>query len=419
MTIDIEKKLLSKLVNISELFRCWDTGLRAEAFSDPTYRQAYDFATRYWRENQMELAPTKEMLIYEFPSILIDDVVEESVSWLSETIQRKYASNQTQELLISAAESVHENPIGTLSDLWRESYKASQVVAPRFDRVNMSENIDERRIRYQQRLDNYGLGPPYGLAEIDTHTHGLLPGELAVVSAYSKVGKSFFLAHTAAQLRRAGYTPILFSLEQSREEMEERVDAYFSGVSYDRLIHSQLSFEEVGVLRRAQDELRELGDLHIQRPPEGDRTVTEMVGRARQLGADYILVDQLSWMDSEKKYTGDRATTMKHGDVIRELREEISNDVVGKIPCLLAVQQGRTSMEGQQRRPEMWKVAESANIERTADIIFGLSRTPQMRVNNATRLDIMGARRCDIKSWLLNWRLRDRSEINVIEEIVE
>ena len=876
--MELEQKIVSKVVsNVRELTRCWDAGLRSEAFVDPAYKSAFEFIVDYWRTSHMESSPTRSVILYEFPSLLIDDEVEELTEYLVTAMKRRYAANQAQDLMFKAAETVHEDPEATLATLWRDSYRASQVVAPRYDRVDMSQNLEERRLRYQGRLQNQGVGLPYGLDEVDDHTHGLLPGELAVVSAYSKcvdantwvlterqglvqigkiapelpeggsldyrdtistrggsssivslfhkgrgegvevvsefsrvtstrehrfltstssglewrfaselqegdhllldtscevtggqhldrdlsgllgwvlsegslknypriaitklsgslytdsnrgrdygdecrrdilsrlqrlydegdyevrddefvlykdlgrqlrvltgwdrehsrdkfvpeiimradresvreflrcyfegdgdfstglqvtsasrrlleqiqtllishfgvfsrvltqdvrlsswtesreyylldilrgdngrkfmeevpalttwtrkrqqkclptvrpprgsyygkvkysrkwlhtileklrrevpwkerrnevseqnrrlsnitsigddyyfleygrpcqaghaselslatirhfvqelsfyeeyirgmtewdalvecarkgyygstvesvssqegdfwdftvegthsytangvmthnTGKSFFLAHTAVQLRRRGYTPIFFTLEQSKEEMQDRIDAYFSGVSYDRLLHSQLRPQEMRSLLDAQDELASLGPLHIQRPPEGDRTVTEMIGRARQEGADYVLIDQLSWMDSEKKYTGDSATRLKYGDTIRELREEISNDVVGKIPCLLAVQQNRSSMEGQ-RRPDLWRIADSSEIERTVDVAFGLSRTPQMRVNNAMRLDIMGSRRSDEKSWLLQWHLRERSEISVIEEIVE
>lgn len=419
--MDHEKKLISSLTSPVELSQCWDTGLRGEAFTDPIYRAAYHFITEYWRSNHMELVPTREMLFYEYPSIALDGHDEESVAidYLSETIQRKFAALSAQELMVQAAETVFEDPKGTLSTLWRESYKASQVVAPRFDRSDMSSNIEERRLRYQQRLEQQGIGLPYGLTEVDDLTHGLLPGELAVVSAYTKVGKSFFLAYVAAMLRRRGFTPIVFTLELSKEEMEERIDAYYSGVSYDRLIHSQLSFEEMRVLQRAQEELRDSGSLHIQRPPEGDRTVIEMIGRARQLGANYVLIDQLSWMDSERSYMGENATRLKYGDITKELREDISNDTLGKIPCMLAVQQNRSSMESQQRRAELWKIAESSNIERNVDIAFGLSQTREMRVNNAMRLDIMGSRRSDDASWLLQWHLQRESSISIIEAITE
>lgn len=417
--MQIEHKLLSKLSSSSDVLECWDKGLREQCFSDPQLREVYRFIADFWRQNHMELIPTREILLYEYPSLLLEDPDDEvPLSWLVESIQKRYAANQAQELMVSAAETIHEDPIGSLTTLWRESYRSTQLVAPRYDQVDISENKEERRLRYQQRLDNHGLGLPYGLTELDDHTHGLLPGELAVASAYSKTGKSFFLAHVAVALRKLGFTPIVFTLELLKTEMEDRIDAFASGVSYDRLIHSQLSFEEMNQLRRGQDLLEDLGPLYVHRPREGDRTVTEMVGRARQLKADYILIDQLSWMDSERKYSGERADTMKHGDIIRELRNEISNDSVGKIPCLLAVQQGRSSMEGQ-KRPEMWKIANSSNIEQTVDIALGLSRTPQMRVNNAVRLDIMGSRRSDLKSWLLNWHLINRTEISVLEEIDE
>lgn len=416
--MEIEKKLISKLTDPDEILQCWDSGLRGEAFADRTYGMAFEFIVKYWRDNHMEVAPTREVVIYEFPAIVLDVGVEETVVWLSEAIQKRYAAKQTQEMMVESLETLHEDPRTTLNTLWRRSYKASQIVAPRFDRSDMSENIEERRLRYQQRLDSEVVGLPYGLTEVDEHTRGLRPGELAVVSAYTKTGKSFLLAYVVSELHKRGFTPIVFTLELSKEEMEDRIDAYYSGLSYERLSNSQLSIPEMQSLQRAQERLRDSGRLHVQRPPEGDRTVIEMVGRAREAKANYILIDQLSWMDSEKRYSGEKAETMKHGDIVRELRNDISNDVAGKIPCMLAVQQGRSSQEGL-KRPEMWKIANSSNIEQTMDIAFGLSQTPQMRINNSMRLDIMGSRRTRNASWLLEWQLDRESAIRVLEPIEE
>lgn len=416
--MDIERSFVSKLEASHEMHDCWEKGLRPEAFIDPQYAAIFSYIVEFWHENHMEHIPTREILKYEFPAAIFADAVEEPLSWLTETLMRKYASNQVQEIVRESLTTVHEDPVGTLSTLWQETYKASQVVAPRYDRVDFSQNVQERRNRYQERLAQGGLGLPYGLAELDDHTSGLLPGELAIVSAYAKTGKSFWLPFVATSLRRAGHTPIIFTLELSKEEMEDRVDAFASGVSYDRLIHSRLSPEEMTTLLRSQELFEELGPLHIHRPPPGERTVVEMIGRARQLQADYVLIDQLSWMDSEKKYYGDKATTMKHGDLAAELKTEIANETAGKLPCLLAVQQGRSSMEGQQR-PEMWKIANSSGIEQAMDIAFGLSRTAEMRANRSMRFDIMGSRRSDDASWLLQWHLQSRTEISVLEEIHE
>src|SRR6185312_10063207 len=96
----------------------------------------------------------------------------------------------------------------------------------------------------------------------------------------------------------------------------------------------------------------------------------------RQLGADYIIIDQLSFIDGDKDYTGDRVLTAKHTDVIFELKDEIGRASAGELPCFLAVQLNRETMRtgGNGGRGELWNFANASFIEQTVDMALGLWR---------------------------------------------
>lgn len=415
---DLERLIISKLTDNSQMVLAWDMGLREEVFEEPIYRAIYNHITKYWADNHQKAVPTPYVLASDFPGVPIDETVEEATSWLVEALQNRYLENQAQTVMTAAAVAMYEDPREALSGLWQQCHTLVQVVEPRQLSSDMS-NIDERRDRYLARFERRGGGMTIGLPELDNHTGGILPGELAAVGAYTKTGKSFFLAHSAVQARRAGYTPVLFTLEQDIDEMEDRVDAFTSGVSYDRLSKGRLNQSEIDQLHIGQGSLTQMGPLYIRRPPRGDRTVKSMVNMARQLGADYLLIDQLSWMDAEKDYRGDKAITLKHSDLIYELKSEISAAQAGEIPCMLAVQLNRKTQEEprgnhrQRGQGSMENFANTSMIEQTVDLAIGLWRSREMRNNRTLQLDIMGARRCDDASWFLSWNLVDRTEISV------
>jgi hypothetical protein len=174
------------------------------------------------------------------------------------------------------------------------------------------------------------------------------------------------------------------------------------------------------LIAAAQEEMRSSGNfLHVERPARHERTVKYMVNRCRQLGANYLLIDQLSFIDAEREYRGDKALTNKHGDLIFDLKDEIGNDQAGKVPCFLAVQLNRDTMRdrAQGGRGALHNLANSSTIEQTVDLALGLWRTSEMRANHTMGADIMGARRCDNKNWLLEWRLGTRTSFSVIEEM--
>lgn len=230
---------------------------------------------------------------------------------------------------------------------------------------------------------------------------------------------SWLLAQSYVNALRVGLRPVMFTLEMDIPNMEDRIDCLWSGVSYQRMSNRSLDFQESARLHAAQDELAALEAAPLARPERGDRTITYMTTRARQLGADLLIVDQLSWIDADRTYSGDSALRMKHGELISELKEEIGRPSVGELPCLMAVQLNRQVMRGDNGgRGEMHNLANSSMIEQTCDVVLGLWRNNEMAANHSMVLDIMGSRRCDRKSWTLAWHLNQRTEISVREEYV-
>ena len=421
-----ERKILSKMTELDGISRVWEMGLRYEAFEDPINRFAFQFMVDYWLDSQMRNAPTWVVMETEYPQIALEKTVEETTDWLIERLKKRYATNQLQDVMRRALDkSNSEDPVGTLDKLWLDAYDAAQVNAPRYSRVDITESIEARRERYSRDVQSRAItGVPIGLTELDDHTRGILPGELCAAAAYTKVGKSWLLAQAFTTALRSGLRPIFFTLEMGIPEMEDRIDALYSGVSYQRLSQRDLNPEEIIALRTAQDEMARLREDErrgfVERPQRGERTVKHMVSRARQVGANFLIIDQLSFIDAERQYTGDSALRMKHGELVFELKDEIARESVGKLPCLLAVQLNRAAAStGNGGRGELYNFANSSMVEQTVDLALGLWRNTEMRANNAMGLDIMGSRRCDTRSWTLAWHLTARTEISVREEFIE
>jgi replicative DNA helicase len=410
---NFERKLLSCLTSSEELARVWELGLRSEVFEEPVNQAVFSFVLDYWYSEQMQKIPTKEILSYEFPGVVFDDVVEESLVYLVEVLQRRYATNQLQEMIRQAASTSSDDPKGTLKSLFGNAYAAAEFLVPRFARSNMATSVEQRRIRYLERQENQGSGVTLGFPTLDHHTNGLRPGELAAVGAFSKVGKTMFLANAAIQARKQGATPLFITLEMSKEEIEDRLDAIYSEVSYNRLTHGELTPQEAMRLRSAQDGLSQLGDLYVERPMEGERTVPHIVSRARHLGADYLIIDQLSFMEPIGQH---RDLTSKHAEIVAGLKKEIARDSAGQIPCLLAVQLNRASLS-QAEGVGLQNFANSATIEQTVDLALGMSRSKDERANRLMRLDILGARRSEIQGWMCRWELISETKLEILGEV--
>jgi len=418
---DLERRLLAKLLVAEEISRVYDMGLPVEAFEDVVCRAAYDWIIDYWRNSNMSLAPTWVVMEHEFPTLnltLMRSDEEESTEWLVGALQQRYLINQTQRIMLEATERgrLDADPEATIGAMWRSLYSLTENVQARSARANMAENSEERMSWYLEAAEENVVGAPLGLDELDEWTRGVLPGELAVVAAYTKVGKSWMLAKATEKAQRQGFRPVVFSLEMTNKEMQKRIDAIASGVSWSRMQDNELMPNDEEALRRAHEFISQGGPLWVERPPRGERTVKAMCARARQLGANYVITDQLSWIDAEREYRGDRALTSKHGDIIFDLKEDISRESAGALPCFLAVQLNRETMRGNNGgRGDLWNFANSSHIEQTVDIAIGLWRNDDMRDNNMMGIDIMGARRVGRQSWLCEWRLAERTRLRITE----
>ena len=420
--MSIEVRLLSKMTDTKVLARVYELGLHRTVFEEPIHGNAFDWMVDYWLKSNMTVAPTYVAMEMKFPSIALLPVVDESAEFLVDQLKDRHVRNLMQEMVREAVKASDENPQAALQALWQTAYDATETIAPRYSRVDMSQTVEARRQRYAHRHDRTdAVGMSLGLPMVDAHTRGVLPGELCAVAAFTKIGKTFFLLNAGLSARKAGYVPLIMTLEQPITEIEDRIDAIYSGASYQRLQEGVLGIpDESNNLVTSREELAEMGPLLIERPARGERTVKYMVNRARQVGADYLLIDQLSFMDSEHEYRGDRGLTAKHGELIATLKDEISRDSAGPIPCFLAVQFNRDSQSTTSGgRGELKNFAHSSMIEQTVDLALGLWRTAEMRANNAMMVDIMGARRCDLKSWALSWHLSERTEFTVQRELAE
>lgn len=419
--MSLEHKLVSTLTDDpAAIARVFDMGLPGDVFEDTFYRQVYDYIIGYWQESKMLAAPSALVVETQAkylrrPTFALDAEVEEEAWWLAGELKRRHLRNDLQETLIKGAEMAGEGPNGP-AEAWNwlqgKAYAANEVMAPRNTRSDMSD-FEGRRLRYTHREEGGEQGMALGLVELDEITGGVRPGEICTVGAYSKVGKTMFLLNAASWARKAGYQPIVFSLEMPVEEIEERLDALLSGVSYSRLSRHKLDPSEIDKLHAMQEALAEMGPLRIESPDEGERSVAHLCARARHTDSDYMLIDQLSFMEETRSYQTEK---YRQASIMKELKNEVGRASLGKLACMLAAQFKRESLD-RDDGPRIDDFADAAEVERTSHLLIGLSRNTQQRANRTMRADILAGRRCDAAKYLLYWDLIDRTHISVMERI--
>lgn len=321
--------------------------------------------------------------ILEFPTL-----IDEGISTLME-LQGKFVSNAQH---VDATEAVD-----SMIDRYRER-----------ERMRLSGEVTGMLVGLPVRAHENGqfVFPPGvepSLEEIDNHTSGIREGELMVLAAPPKTGKSYFLLASAYKGWKAGRTPVLFSLENSVEMTMDRLCCMAANVDYNLWDKGDVTERDIEIMQSFRDAFRnENRPFHIFQPEPGQRSMEHMVRQARIYGDD-LYIDQLTFVEPDDPHSRDPGWK-KIGQSLHTLKSLISTGRK-RMPCMLAHQVNREGVKAAEKdgRLEMYHLAESAEVERTADWVFGLWQDAVMKQGGVAYLQTLASRRAEQIHWQLGW----------------
>jgi hypothetical protein len=413
-----QRTLISHLVDAESLAIIARDGIPLEIIPTHALRPVVTYALDYYFNCGCERAPSAEVLREYFGDAIEDEDVDldhepdDSVQWAVEDLKATYVYAEAQAFNKKFAEDLSKAPIhertrvvdhysGQLIDL-------SLSMESRAYRAELSNDAGDILRRYEGRAAQVGefQGMGLGLAEVNSHTYGVHPGELAVCGAGPKVGKSFYQCMVALREFQRGRRVCLFTLENSVEMMLDRIACMAMGVDSTGWQRGQASAEEVERVARWVKELDQgEAKLWVIQPNLGQRGFGHMVREAAVREAQSLLIDQLTFVELGRSEHDSRPRHEKIGDGMHTLKGLISTGS-NAMSCLLTHQINREGVKAAEKvgRIELHHMEGGAEVERTADFIFGLYRGQDATAVSSMLFQMVGARRTDLKNWRLNWR---------------
>lgn len=419
MTTRSEDVLLASLTDTDSLEALARIGLEPESIPTDLVREMVAWGlNEFFRSGRVQ-APSREMLLLVWGQSIEDAEIElldedleiDTIQSAIDNLKDLHASRAWQEWFKdSATEMASALPttkVATLTEVTNRLFAVTSVLQDHSSRATVQEGFGASLADYQQRASEEAevRGMTFGIEAIDQHTFGIHPGEMAVLAAGPKVGKSFFAARTARHsfFDRARHS-VLFTLENSVEMTMDRLVCLHLGINPRAYQRGQVDPEQAAMVAKfIAEELPEReGMLHVISPPRGSRTPEMLIREAKMLGAQEVILDQL--------------THVEHPDPGRKPRHEIFNENIhefhdlindgDKIPLLVLHQISRAGVEAAKKREgfhDMHDMAESAGIERASSWAFALSQSGQERVAKVAKFQVMASRREDTKSWQIMW----------------
>lgn len=395
-----------------------------EAIANEELRPIYEYAVAYFKKSSNRGAPTPDvyrntdhptvegktmMQVLEEREIFLDEEPEESIEWVIDQLMGRYVTRQADvavaEMLKEVADAPLEDRAALLTQHATSLVGLSMTFEPRTTRVDFRDDADTFLDAYTNRKEQgeTHLGMHFGIPDIDEHTYGIHPGELAIVAAHAKAGKSFLMDWVALKEFEVGKQVGIFTLENSIAMTEGRIACLAVGADPTRWIQGKsLPDEEESIKAWVNDVLRKApNQFQIMQPAPGDRTAESVVTKARLLDVDSLIIDQLTFLDTEDQRS---ARYLQVRDILHGIKTMIST---GRkpIPCLLAHQVNRDGHKMAQKEGhyEMYHMAESAEVERTADWVFAMFQSEAHLALNRLLFQTLASRRAVPKHWEMFW----------------
>ncbi len=280
--------------------------------------------------------------------------------------------------LVKASAEIAENAFNTkgevedlLDDVEQKILSISQKSLPQ----NFVALKDDLATAYERiaKLHEGGSklrGVPTGFPELDNTLSGLQQSELVILGARPSVGKTSLALDIARNASKVGFTVGVFSLEMSREQLQDRIIAAESQVPLWNILTGRISNDgEFGMIQGALDRLSDV-KLFIDDSPS--LNVLQMRSMARRLqvehGLDLLVVDYLQLI--RPRISSDNMVNMVT-EISRGLKA-LAREL--KVPVLALSQLSRGLEQRDHKIPRLSDLRDSGSIEQDADVVMFIYR---------------------------------------------
>lgn len=287
--------------------------------------------------------------------------IEEYMSLVNNVLGAAFRRNTYEKLIEcqkicfdSSCEDIEQKIYGTLDDVMMEFSSKNEV--PQFKDI-----VDEMWQQIESRQGQDGIsGIPFKFPTLNAYCT-IEPGELFIVAAEAKQGKSMFLLNCAADLLKQNLRVLYLDSELNTRLFTCRLISHLTGIEYRRLKAGRYSGEEKGKIDNAIVWLKTKSFTHLYMPIFDMKSIYTVIKKVKHtMGLDVLVIDYF-------KSTGDGdafATYSEMGRFVDTIKNKICGDLnIAGIGAAQATASG--------------KVADSAKIGRNASTIALLQdKTP-------------------------------------------
>lgn len=335
------------------------------------YRDIWSFIINHYDEHKK--VPSKDTVKHHYPDFDFISTPEPLKYYLDEA-KRESLSYQTRTIVSKANAVLNElGPKESLSFLMEETSKLYKFSSSLKD-TDLAGDWKERALTLRERSlkDNGDLqGIPSGINVIDKVFGGWQPGDFIVLLGWTGVGKSFIARLFAVNAWKAGFRPLIISLEMNKVQEGQRLDTLLNN-GEGNFTNTDLVRANPAVVDRyekwAEATFAGKHAIHLV-TSEGLETADQNMVQAKidQYHPDMVILDYHGLFDDS---SGAKTETEKAKNLSKAFkRMAVKNNI--PIIDVAAV----TMSEGHSERPpELEEVAWSKQLAYDADLVLAIHR---------------------------------------------
>lgn len=384
--LDLDEELLSHLPDPESWVVIRGETVSPSLIFDEDIREIFKWQDHHIREHGKPA--TASVLAEEFDLEFSDPLT--AIGDLLDRLRERYMRREGRERLKIIGEAYKEDPAQIPNLLIKEGRGLAQLLT-KHGEVYGTGDYDRARHRYDVKVAQ-GPGASFGFDMLDDYFFG--QRGLTFMVAPPKTYKSWWMLKGHITNVEQGRSSHLYTLELPAEESDMRLRCLLADVPWWHYLRNRITDEEWSRIKEASELIDSLGVYKLVKPPEGERGIDSLVGKARDAGADIVYIDQLQYVEGENgRALGELNDPGQYWGVLNRARN-LSDDG----PICIAHQFNRSTMHADEM-PLVQQAKGSSAIEETATLALGMWASKDMRRSSMVEVGTLISRNNMFASW--------------------
>ena len=390
-----ESYLLSKIITERSIGYALERGVTDEWFLDTTDKNIFKFLQHHYSEYQE--SPSLDVIQANFRNYEPAEVADHIDYFIDKLVEARRRSVIVNTMIDATQDlEVKKDHESALLKLQQGFALLEQTGLGSTTDLEIRHAAKSAMQEYIQRKNSPGLlGLPTGFPTMDASTSGLQPGQLVVIVAPPKTGKSTLALQIAINCHLNGHKPMFMSFEMSNNEQKTRYYAMRARISHKRLMTGTLTSEEEQRYERIVNSIQQMNDDFWFTDSSNGLTVSAVASKIQGKNPDIVFIDGTYLMFDE--VTGESNTPQAITQITRNLKRlamKINKPVVISTQALSwKMKKGQVSADS---------IGYSSSFHQDADVIFGLQREDE-NVDDTRLLRVIASRNSGLSEVSLMW----------------